>query len=243
MPGFLYKLDLPFAFLVFFLENLFIILSVMLLGYFIQKKVRRSFRFSVTPKEYFFASLTLILNTLITFAGFYLWKKGYIVFHTEFTGEVLLDFLVLFLVMDLAMYFLHLFIHNTALYKPVHGLHHNYHEPSPIDLFVLNPMETLSFGSLWLILIFIYPCNIYAVAIYLTLNVFFGMIGHLSVEPFPQKWLRIPLLNLVCTSTFHFQHHQLKDFNFGFYTVLWDKLFGTLAPDYEQVFLEEKEKQ
>lgn len=243
MPELLYRLTPLNALLAFFFENLLIIVLVMLIGFFIQKKLAPGTRFDASPKEYLFAGLTLLINTFITFIGFLLWKNNIIVFHVAFTWEVLPDFLVLFLVMDLAMYFLHLFIHHTALYRPVHGLHHDYHKPSPIDLFVLNPMETFAFGSLWLILIFFYPCNIYAVVIYLTLNVLFGMLGHLSVEPFPRSWMKIPLLNLVCTSTFHYQHHQLEKYNFGFYTVLWDKLFGTLAPNYEEQFLLEKQKQ
>ena len=242
MPELLYKLTPLNAFIAFFFENLAIILLVILIGFFIQKKMKGNMQFKVSAKEYFFAGLTLLINTGITFLGFMLWKNNIIVFHTAFSFEVLVDFLALFLVMDLAMYFLHLFIHNTALYKPVHGLHHDYHEPSPIDLFVLNPMETFAFGSLWLVLIYFYPCNIYAVVIYLTLNVLFGMLGHLSVEPFPKNWMKIPLLNLICTSTFHYQHHKLEKYNFGFYTVLWDKVFGTLAPDYKEQFLIEKQK-
>ncbi|MFL5753528.1 MAG: sterol desaturase family protein [Bacteroidia bacterium] len=242
MPEFIYKLS-PFnAAAIFFFENLLIILLVVLIGFLIRKKISRGIPFHLTGKELLFATFTLLINTGITFLGFILWKKKIIVFHTDLSLAILPDFLVLFLSMDLAMYFLHLFIHHTALYRPVHGLHHDYHEPSPIDLFVLNPVETFSFGSLWLILIFFYPCNIYAVVIYLVLNVLFGMLGHLSVEPFPANWMRIPLANLICTSTFHYQHHKLEKYNFGFYTILWDKIFGTLAPDYKEQFLLEKQK-
>jgi lathosterol oxidase len=243
MPEFLYKLTPLNAFIVFFLENLLIISLVVLIGFAIQKKIIKSMKFSITGKEAFYATLSLLINTIITFAGFLLWKNNYIVFDTEFSWKIIPDFLVLFLAMDLVMYFLHLFIHHTPLYRPVHGLHHDYHEPSPIDLFVLNPMETFSFGSLWLILIFFYPCNIYSVVIYLTLNVLFGMLGHLSVEPFPKVWMKIPVLNLICTSTFHYLHHKEEKCNFGFYTVLWDKIFGTLAKNYEEKFLIEKQKQ
>ena len=35
-------------------------------------------------------------------------------------------------------------------------------------------------------------------------------------------------LRLIGSSTFHANHHQDGDVNFGFYTNLWDRLFRTL---------------
>ena len=36
--------------------------------------------------------------------------------------------------------------------------------------------------------------------------------------------------------SFHAQHHAEPTHNFGFYTLLWDRLFGTLHPEYEARF-------
>ena len=110
----------------------------------------------------------------------------------------------------------------------MHGLHHQAVDPKPIDLFVLHPVETLCFGGLWLILLMVYPFNVYAIILYLTVNVIFGMLGHLGIEPLPQKIRNNGLLKYLGTSTFHHQHHQDVQHNFGFYTTLWDRLFGTL---------------
>ena len=71
---------------------------------------------------------------------------------------------------------------------------------------------------------------------YLTLNVIFGTLGHSGVEPLPAAWKSIPFLNLIGTSTFHAEHHEHPRYNFGFYTLIWDKLFGTLDPAYEARF-------
>lgn len=43
----------------------------------------------------------------------------------------------------------------------------------------------------------------------------------------------MPLIGLLGASTFLAEHHEDPGFNFGFYTLLWDKLFGTLDPEYE----------
>ena len=41
-----------------------------------------------------------------------------------------------------------------------------------------------------------------------------------------------PLLRDIGGSTFHARHHQDLRCNFGFYTLIWDRLFGTLRKDY-----------
>jgi len=133
----------------------------------------------------------------------------------------------LFVAMDLLMYVFHIIIHKTFLYKAVHQLHHDAIDPKPIDLFVLHPVETMGFGSLWLMLLMVYGFNIYAIIIYLVVNVIFGLAGHLGIEPLPAKVRQWPVIRYLGTSTFHHHHHQDIQHNFGFYTSVWDRLFNT----------------
>ena len=95
----------------------------------------------------------------------------------------------------------------------------------------------MAFGGLWLAVIAIYDATWAGMSVYLALNVLFGLVGHLGVEPLPARWLGIPGLNLLTTSTFHAGHHDGEHSNFGFYTLIWDRLFGTLAPDYADRFM------
>jgi sterol desaturase/sphingolipid hydroxylase (fatty acid hydroxylase superfamily) len=39
---------------------------------------------------------------------------------------------------------------------------------------------------------------------------------------------------MVCT-TYHDQHHELYNWNYGNFTSIWDRLGGTLHPDYDRV--------
>lgn len=110
----------------------------------------------------------------------------------------------------------------------MHLLHHEAIDPKPIDLFVLHPVETICFGGLWLALLIVHPFNLYAMILYLIVNVLFGMLGHLGIEPLPEKLRKAPVLKYIGTSTFHHQHHRDVEHNFGFYTSVWDRLFGTL---------------
>lgn len=218
----------------FLVENLLVLLLAVGFGYLLQVGFGRARSLGplyqpISAQEIRFATYTLLLNTGITFLGFLLWQQGYIRIREDVSWRVLLDFLVLFLGMDLLMYVFHYLIHHSVLYRWVHGLHHHYTAPQPIDLFVLHPLETLGFGGLWLLLMAVYPASFTAIVAYLVVNVLFGALGHCGVEPYPAAWAHHPLLRHLGSSGFHFQHHQDDTHNFGFYTSLWDRLFGTYA--------------
>ncbi len=180
----------------------------------------------LTAKEVWLATLCGLLNTLITFVGWLFWKHEIIQFReTTAPLVVLLDVALLLLVMDAAMYVLHRLAHHRLLFGVLHALHHEYPLPRPLTLFVLHPFETLGFGALWLTVISLYDATWLGMAIYLVLNVAFGIVGHLGVEHAPRAWAKAPL----ATAAFHAGHHLRTSENYGFYTSIWDRLFRTYA--------------
>ncbi|HEY4328416.1 MAG TPA: sterol desaturase family protein [Phycisphaerae bacterium] len=187
-------------------------------------------------QEVAWASLCVLLNTLVTLAGWFLWRGGIIVILPGISWRTLLDVIVLLLAMDLLMYISHRLAHLPFIYPWVHHTHHRYDKPRPLNLFVLNPFEVLGFGALWLAVIVVYHSTWTGMLIYLALNLLFGTIGHLGVEPFPKSWTSWPLIRHISTSTFHARHHQDRNVNFGFYTDLWDRLFRSLYRQYERTF-------
>lgn len=184
--------------------------------------------YAYTRREWLICGMTNVLNTVVTYAGFWLWKDGLIVIRVEPSWKILTDFLLLFFSMDFLMYLFHFLIHKTMLYQLIHRLHHEATDPKPMDLFILHPVETLSFGGMWLVLLLLLPFNWYAILIYLTVNLVFGLIGHLGMEPLPIRWQDSWVMRGLGSSTFHHDHHRDVDHNFGFYTTIWDILFGTL---------------
>ncbi len=189
----------------------------------------------LTRKEVVYAAAGVAVNTLVTVAAWWLWKSGVLVIRRDVGWFAVVDFLVLLLVMDFGMYALHRLAHHRWFYR-VHSLHHEYDRPRPLTLFVVHPLETLGFGLLWLAVVVLYPSSWLGLSLYLAANLGMGMLGHVGVEPFPKWWPRVPVLRQVGTSTFHAGHHQDGGHNFGFYTLLWDRLFGTLAPAYDASF-------
>lgn len=178
-------------------------------------------------REIALAGLCVVLNAAVTFAGWTLFRAGLIVVRPGSGARLVLDALVLLVAMDLAMYLLHRLAHVRGLYSWLHGTHHRYDHPRPLTLFVLNPFEVLGFGSLWLAVLCVYSSTWGGICIYLALNALFGTIGHLGVEPLPDAVQRLPLIRHLGSSRFHAEHHLDGDVNFGFYTDVWDRLFGT----------------
>lgn len=232
----------PLSLLAFLLllENVFIFVAALGAGWiltkiFVHRPVSEAPE-PLTSIELFLAAQTVLLNTLVTFAGLLLWRRGIIEFRNATGWPVLWDFLVLVMAMDACMYFLHRVAHIPVFYQIIHRTHHFYDHPRPLTLFVLNPLECMSFGLLWLLVVSLYDATWLGMSLYLAFNVAFGLVGHIGVEPLPDKWKTAPLLKYISTSSFHAGHHHDKEHNFGFYTLIWDRLFCTLAPHYEDDF-------
>lgn len=225
---------------VFLLENLVIFGLVILAGNWLVR--RYNFRpvgappEPVTRAEIAVAMANVLLNTATTLAGWQLWLHGVIRFRTDVGLGAVVDVFVLLLTMDLLMYGLHRLAHTRLLYALAHQLHHRYERVRPLTLFALNPVENLGFGLLWLAVISVYPASWAGMSAYLMLNVAFGVIGHLGVEPVPSAWGLNPVMRYIAGSSFHAQHHQDVNHNYGFYTLVWDRLFGTLRPDYNRSY-------
>ncbi|MGC3992226.1 MAG: sterol desaturase family protein [Chthoniobacteraceae bacterium] len=182
----------------------------------------------------------MALNAAVSLVGWWLWTLGAIRLREGGPISWVLDTLVMVLFMDLAMYVFHRLAHWHWIYQLVHRFHHRHETTNPISLFVLHPVEVIGFGSLMIVFLLLYPITVQGLVAYLTLNVLFGTLGHSGVEPFPRWMQRSAWLNWVGTSTFHAEHHEHQGYNYGFYTLIWDRLFGTLDPEYATRFAGQK---
>jgi sterol desaturase/sphingolipid hydroxylase (fatty acid hydroxylase superfamily) len=190
----------------------------------------------IRPIELTVALLAVILNAGVSVVGWWLWTQGVIELKSSTLTRSVFDCSIMILAMDLGMYGFHRLAHQPPFFQWIHRLHHRHEATNPISLFVLHPLEVLGFGGLMILFLTIYPMTLAGLIGYLTLNVLFGTLGHSGVEPFPPFIRNLPVLRLIGTSTFHAEHHEHPRYNFGFYTLFWDKLFGTLDPDYDRRF-------
>jgi lathosterol oxidase len=143
---FLKELSWQVALPLFLVENLVVLLLAVGFGYLLQKLFGQARALGplyqpVTRQETGLVTCTLLINTGITYAGFWLWQQGFIQIRTDVSYRVLLDFLVLFLGMDLLMYVFHYLIHHTILYRWVHSLHPTTPAPNPSTCLYSTPSK------------------------------------------------------------------------------------------------------
>ena len=163
----------------------------------------------------------ILINIIVAIPGYILFYFDIIRFEYKFSFKfILLDLVILLIVVDFLMYITHLSAHKINFLKKIHTRHHTHHEFNEFSLYVLHPFESIGLGLLFTSLFYLYTFNIYAVIIFLIINWIWGVIAHLNVD-------KVSTPTLFCNNLFHAIHHKNGDYNLGFYTVLWDKLFKT----------------
>ncbi|WP_099769135.1 sterol desaturase family protein [Chryseobacterium sp. 52] len=178
----------------------------------------------VTRSDFSLCLLTIFCNSLVMLLGVFLWKANWIILdQNPSTGSAVLETIALILLMDLLMYFFHYAAHLPFVYKILHGKHHEHISTNFLSLFVLHPFETIGFGFMILALLMSYDFSVMSITFYLLINLIWGTIGHLNREFFPASFDNF----FIGTTRFHNQHHLYENKNFGFYTSIWDRLFGT----------------
>lgn len=215
--------DIFSLFSFFLLENLALLILSILIGSFIDKKLA-----SVKETELKWVISTVFCNTLITLVGYKLYQYNIIKIDFDSTlFMVLFDIVILIILMDFFMFVFHYLAHKLTWFEPIHQLHHTHIETNVYSLFVLNPIETLGFGFIWLFVITIIPFNFFSILFYLILNLTFGIFGHVEKDIFPTFWNKNNFTKWVSSTKFHANHHKNQSHNFGFYFTLWDKIFKT----------------
>jgi sterol desaturase/sphingolipid hydroxylase (fatty acid hydroxylase superfamily) len=137
---------------------------------------------------------------------------------------------------DLWFYAVHRVLHTRWLFKRIHSVHHRSVDVNPLTSYSFHVIEALLITG-WVIPVALLvplpiPVLIAAQVLGLTNNV----MSHLGYELLPRWWVRAPLLRWTNTATFHSLHHERYRGNYGLFTRVWDKLFGTELADYELAF-------
>lgn len=205
-----------------------------LLSYFPNKQ-HLGDRHPVLRADIVLSLITVLCNTVVFVFGVFLWKHGFIVLNeNEPIFWILLEVLFLILVMDLLMYFFHRSVHFLTYFRKIHQRHHEHESTNLLSLFVLHPVESIGFGLMMLGVLLFIPLSATGISIYLVINSLWGTVGHLNHTVLPQPLLRLARKGYLCTSEFHYLHHQYPGCNFGFYTSIWDIIFKTKYTSFEE---------
>jgi Delta7-sterol 5-desaturase len=149
-------------------------------------------------------------------------------------------FALLFLY-DLYFYVVHRILHHKKIYKFIHKTHHRSPAITPFGAFSVSFWEALFEFSFLPAMIFLIPLNVWALNAFLTIYILFNAYVHSGYEVLPKFWAKIPF-KYINTAVHHDLHHSKLRYNFGLFTNIWDRIFKTQLPEYEEEFLKIKNK-
>ena len=194
----------------------------------------------IQPRETRITALTEIKQSWSGFVGtpfclaLGLWSqyKGWALVPTDTTFlSVLFFFVVATLIHDLWFYAAHRLLHTKVFIK-----WHKVHHLSPVptvwsnDRFTLP--DVLMSQSFLFIVPFVLPIPAVALVLYRLSDHIKGLIGHCGFE-YAASRLAVWPMPFVCV-LHHDTHHELFRYNFGNTLSIWDRLFGTLDPEYDK---------
>lgn len=115
----------------------------------------------------------------------------------------------------------HRILHIRGLYAYIHKHHHRQKAPSRgnIDAINVHPFEFVVGEYLHLLTIYMIPCHIVAVAIFILLGGILASLNHTRLDVIVPPG--------IYSVKVHDVHHRIPDTNYAQYTMFWDRLHGT----------------
>lgn len=143
---------------------------------------------------------------------------------------------VVLLIQDWYFYWMHRAVHLAPFYDRVHRTHHLSTNPSAFSAFAFHPLEAVLEIGVFVLLVVVMPLHTTALFVAALLSLVYNVYGHLGYEIMPRFIARSPIGAWLNTGAYHNQHHRTYRYNYGLYTVIWDRLHGTLHPKAEALY-------
>lgn len=138
--------------------------------------------------------------------------------------------LVLF---DSWFYWFHRLIHHPKLYVKVHRWHHRATTPTVWSNNSDTLLDNLFCQSYWFFAPLLLPVPTTVLVIHKLYDQITGMLGHAGYEYASGRFSAKP--SPMIGTSFHDQHHSAFHYNFATHFSFWDRLMGTLHPDYDRL--------
>lgn len=192
----------------------------------------RELKYSTLSIALFTAMLTVM--AVLTDLG---WTRVYTDVAAYGWGWFAVSVVLMAFIHDSYYYWAHRFMHHPKVFRHVHKLHHEFHNPTPWASYAFHPWEAIVEVAWVAPVAFIMPVHPGAFAAYIVFLTVFNVISHLGYEFYP-SWVA----RWFITSTHHNMHHTRARGHFMLYFNIWDRLMGTNAGDYEDAIEEINER-
>jgi sterol desaturase/sphingolipid hydroxylase (fatty acid hydroxylase superfamily) len=141
---------------------------------------------------------------------------------------------LMMLIQDTWFYWTHRLMHHRRLFRWTHRTHHLSINTSPWSTYSISPLEAVIDSGASIVMLLLLPVTFWSLFIFMWLNTIFAVYTHLGYELFPRALSRHWLGRWINTSTAHNTHHARGRYNYGWYFLFWDRMMGTLSPDYDE---------
>lgn len=146
-------------------------------------------------------------------------------------------FLFCYFFFEFWFYSSHRFIHSKKLFF-IHRPHHVSIITTPLSALNLSIFEKIINDTGMLIipalLSHFIPLSFEGIIAYHFYNFCINVLGHSNLELLPKSLINSFFGKCFTTSTYHSIHHLKVHYNYGLFTTLFDRLFGTYDPHYQK---------
>lgn len=204
------------------------------------KKIQSQFPDTADYKrDILYSLLTVAIFSVVALTTFVVLRDYNLLYHSLSEMPAWywwLTVIPVFFIHDFYFYWAHRLMHHPMLYRRVHKVHHLSTNPSPWTAYAFHPLEAVIETLIVPILAFTVPTHPLVIISFMVFQIIYNVYGHLGFELFPKNFHKTFIGKYVNTSVAHNQHHRWFHGNYGLYTLIWDRLFGTLRTDYESSY-------
>ena len=220
----------------------FLIFYVLLKKKIAGKKIQQNFpRILDYTREIGFSILTIFIMAFIPAIvigspSLSKYTRFYTDIHQHSMTWFVLAFPVMAVIHDTYFYWMHRAIHHPGVFKLIHLVHHRSTNPSPFAAYAFHPLEAILEAGIFLVFVFTIPVHFYHLIFFFLFMIIYNVYGHLGWELYPKGFSTHWLGKWINTSVNHNMHHQYFKGNYGLYFLFWDRMMGTIRPDYDERF-------
>ncbi len=202
------------------------------------RKIQRNFpKVSDYQRDISYSVLTIVIFTIVALVTF-ITLSPYNLLIKDISAEPTWywagTFILMFFLHDFYFYWAHRWMHQPRWFKTIHKVHHLSTNPSPWTAYSFHPLEAIVEVMIIPIIAFTIPSHLLVVMIFMVFQIAYNVYGHIGYELYPKGFHKTWIGKYVNTSVSHNQHHQRFHGNYGLYTLIWDRVFGTIRPDYDE---------
>ena len=169
-----------------------------------------------------------------------IWQQGYTLVYTDIHAFPLwwmpLSLVISMLIDETYYYWTHRWLHQPAMFRMIHNIHHQSSTTSPWTAFAFHPLEGLLLAIVLPLTLMIIPMHPGVIILQLVMMTFSSVISHLDIELFPRRFHKHPLGRWLIGATHHSLHHKQFKYNYGLYLTFWDKWKKTESPVFDETF-------